>query len=159
VHLRGLSKPIAPSVRIAALAARGPAGARIRSGRVAEDLFVSGLLQEVALEVLAAPALDRHLRRVRATLLDRRDALLAALATALPDWRPERVPTGGFHLWVALPASADADALARRAEAAGVVVTPGAAWFPAEPTGPYLRVSFAGAVADDLRAGVGRLAG
>jgi DNA-binding transcriptional MocR family regulator len=36
-------------------------------------------------------------------------------------------------------------------------VTPGRPWFPAEPAGPFLRLSFAGAQAPDLERGAALL--
>ena len=60
-----------------------------------------------------------------ATLSDtrRRDALLAALRTALPEWRV-RVPHGGLTLWAELDGPISS-ALARAAEEVGVRLAPG----------------------------------
>ena len=44
------------------------------------------------------------------------------------------------------------------AASAGVLVTAGRAWFPAEPDGPFLRLSYAAADPDTFRDGVDRLA-
>ena len=79
VHIRSLTKASAPGLRIAAVTARGPAAARLRAARIVEDLFVTGPLQEAALEVVGAPAWRAHLRRLRKVLRERRDALVAAL--------------------------------------------------------------------------------
>ena len=65
VHVRSLTKPSAPGLRIAALIARGPAAARLRAARIVEDLFVSGPLQEAALELVGTPGWRAHLRRLR----------------------------------------------------------------------------------------------
>jgi DNA-binding transcriptional MocR family regulator len=55
VHLRSLTKATAPGLRVAALIARGPAGARLRAARVVDDFFVAGPMQEAALEVVSPP--------------------------------------------------------------------------------------------------------
>jgi DNA-binding transcriptional MocR family regulator len=65
---------------------------------------------------------------------------------------------GGLHLWFALPESADDTAIAQRAVAGGVTVSPGRRWFAAEPPGPHLRLTFAGADPARLAEGVRRLA-
>jgi DNA-binding transcriptional MocR family regulator len=151
VYLRSLTKSTAPGLRIGAIVARGAALARLTASRAATEFFVSGPMQEAALEVVHAPAWQRHLRRVRDTLAARRDALVAAVHTGFGEASLPLVGNGGMHLWVRLPDEVDADALAHRAAAAGVIVSPGRRWFPAEPTGSFLRASCAGAGEDDLR--------
>jgi DNA-binding transcriptional MocR family regulator len=44
------------------------------------------------------------------------------------------------------------------AAAEGVVVFPGRPWFPAEPPGPFLRLTYAAAPPDAMDEGVRRLA-
>jgi len=158
VYLRSLTKSAAPGLRVAAVGARGAAGARLRAVRIVDDLFVAGPLQEAALELLAAPAWRRHLRRLRGLLRERRDALAAALERHVPELRVAARPAGGLHLWAALPDGADDVALAAAAAARDVVVYPGRPWFPAEPPGPFLRLTFAGAPPEALEEGVRRLA-
>ena len=157
VHLSSLTKVAAPGLRLGAIAARGPALARLRAARVVEDFYASGPLQEAALDLLGAPAWRRHLKRARAELRARRDALAAAVDQQLGPGRT-RPPAGGLHLWVALDPGEDDVALAERAHHAGVKVFAGRPWFPAEPSGPYLRLSFAAEPPDRLTEGVRRLA-
>lgn len=160
VYLRSLTKSTAPGLRIGAIVARGAALARLTASRAVTEFFVSGPMQEAALEVVHAPAWQRHLRRVRATLAARRDTLVAAVRQHLGPASVTVVPSGGIHLWVRLPDAVEADAIARRAVEAGVVVSPGRRWFPAEPTGSFLRVSYACAGDAELRRGaetLGRL--
>jgi DNA-binding transcriptional MocR family regulator len=158
VHLRSLTKSAAPGLRVAAVGARGAAGARLRAVRLVDDLFVSGPLQEAALELVSAPAWRRHRRRLRGALRERRDALAASLARRLPELRVAGPPAGGLHLWAGLPDGVDDVALAAAAAARDVVVYPGRPWFPADPPGPFLRLTFAAAAPDALDEGVRRLA-
>ncbi len=151
VHIRSLTKASAPGLRIAAVTARGPAAARLRAARIVEDLFVTGPLQEAALEVVGAPAWRAHLRRLRKVLRERRDALVAALPMAVD------VPAGGINLWVPLEPGTDDRELAARAAAAGVIVSPGRPFFAAEPPGPFLRLTFAAEPPERLLEGVRRL--
>jgi DNA-binding transcriptional MocR family regulator len=157
VYIRSLSKPAAPGLRVAAVGARGAAGERLRAARIIDDFFVSGPLQEAALELVASPAWRRHLRTLHDALRERRDALAAAVARDLPALRLTLLPAGGLHLWFALPDRADDTAIAARAAAGGVTVGPGRMWFGAEPPGPHLRLSFAGADPARLAEGVRRL--
>ncbi|MGD9905120.1 MAG: PLP-dependent aminotransferase family protein, partial [Vicinamibacterales bacterium] len=134
----------APGLRFGAIVARGAARARLPASRAVTEFFVSGPMQEAALDVVHAPAWQRHLRRVRTTLAGRRDRLIAAARAHVGAASVAVVPSGGIHVWVRLPDEADGEDVARQAAAAGVVVSPGRRWFPAEPTGSFLRVSYAG---------------
>ena len=158
VYVRSLSKSASPGLRVAAVAARGPAGARLRAARVVEDLFVSAPLQHAALDLVSSPGWRRHLKALRSGLGERRDALVGAVRRELGAQALERVPTGGLHLWVRLPDGTDEAALIAAAARAGVIVSGGGPSFAAEPTGPHLRLSFGGAPPDVLVEGVSRLA-
>ena len=154
VYIRSLTKSVAPGMRIAALCARGAARARLKTARVVGDFFVSGVLQETALEFLASPAWERHRRRAGTALKERRDALVAEVEERLPQASLALVPRGGLHLWLGLPDGLDDARIAAEAGRAGVVVSPGGHWFPAEPPGPFVRLSYGGADAGALRDGV-----
>jgi DNA-binding transcriptional MocR family regulator len=157
VYIRSLTKAAAPGLRVAALAARGAAGARLRAARVIDDFFVAGPLQEAALDLVSSPAFRRHRRSVAAVLREHRDLLVAAVRRELPSARLELVPRGGLTVWLALPDGLDDVAVAAAAAREGVIVSPGRSWFPAEPSGPYLRLGFAGAPAAELQRGVATL--
>jgi len=158
VYLRSLTKSAAPGLRVAAIGARGPAGARLRSVRLLDDFFVTGPLQQAALEFVTAPAWPRHRRTLRTALRTRRDALLAALRRHLPALTPPSIPRGGLHLWVRLPDGTDDMALTAAAAAEGVVVFPGRPWYAAEPPAPHLRLTYAVTPPDRMDEAVRRLA-
>jgi DNA-binding transcriptional MocR family regulator len=158
IYLRSLTKSAAPGLRVAAIAARGPAGARLRAARVLDDFFVSGPLQQAALDFVTSPAWPRHLRTLRAELRTRRDALLDAVRRHLPALPTPAVPRGGLHAWLRLPDGADDTAVTTAAAAHNVVVFPGRPWYAAEPDAPHLRLTFAAAPPDLLEEGIRRLA-
>ena len=144
VHLRSLTKSVSPAVRIAAIIARGPARERILADAQAESLYVSGMLQSVALDVVTQPAWRTHLRNLRQQLAARRDLLVDALREHAPAAQLEAVPQGGLNLWLRLPDTTDLERLVGECATAGVTVAPGNEWFPAEPTGAYLRLNYSG---------------
>ncbi|WP_433326393.1 PLP-dependent aminotransferase family protein [Spirillospora sp. CA-294931] len=158
IHILSLTKSVAPSLRVAAVIARGPVAERIRATQLVEDFFPARPLQETVLELVSSPGWPRHLRAVRTALKSRRDAVCSAFARELPELRVNR-PTGGMHQWVRLPDGADDVALAEAALRAGVLVSAGRPFFPAEPTGPFLRISYSSAASEaELAEGVRRLA-
>ncbi|MEV6813755.1 PLP-dependent aminotransferase family protein [Micromonospora sp. NPDC051296] len=158
IYLRSLTKSAAPGLRVAAIGARGPAGARLRSARLLDDFYVAGPLQQATLEFVTAPAWTRHRRALRTELRTRREALLTALRRHLPELAPPAIPRGGLHLWVRLPDGTDDAALAAAAAAEGVIVFPGRPWYAAEPPAPHLRLTYAAAPPDLMDEAVRRLA-
>ncbi|MEV0623953.1 PLP-dependent aminotransferase family protein [Nonomuraea sp. NPDC050404] len=159
VHIGSLTKILSPSMRVAAVIARGPAAHRLRACQLVESFFVARPLQETALEFVGSPAWRRHLTAVHAEIATRRDTLAAALAELLPDAEPHLLPAGGMHLWVRLPADVDEHALVEQARQNGVLVSPGRMYYPSEPPGPRIRLThMAAAHPAELREGVRRLA-
>ncbi|HET7783243.1 PLP-dependent aminotransferase family protein [Pseudarthrobacter sp. CC4] len=144
VYLRSLTKSVSTSIRVAALIARGPARERILADRAAESMYVSGLLQAAALDVVTQPGWQTHLRSLRHQLESRRDLLVTSVREHIPQAHLEQVPRGGLHLWLRLPDGTDLARLTRDCEAAGVIIAPGDEWFPAEPAGPFVRLNYSG---------------
>ncbi|MFF4339026.1 PLP-dependent aminotransferase family protein [Kitasatospora sp. NPDC001540] len=144
VHVRSLTKAASPSLRVGALVARGPALARLRSVQAVDSFFVPRPLQEAALELVTSPDWPRHLRTLARELADRRQTFASALARHAPALLPPGLPRGGFHLWLPLPAQLDPSALATAALRHGVLLSPGANYFTAEPA-PRVRAGFAAA--------------
>ncbi|MFC6934961.1 PLP-dependent aminotransferase family protein [Actinomadura yumaensis] len=158
VHIASLTKATAPSLRVAAVIARGPVAERIRATQLVEEFYPARPLQETLLELVSSPGWLRHLRAVRTALASRRDATRDAFARSLPHVRVNR-PAGGFHLWARLPDGTDDTDLAEAALRAGVLVSAGRPFFPAEAPAPYLRVSYGTAASEtELAEGVRRLA-
>ncbi|MBT8158922.1 MULTISPECIES: PLP-dependent aminotransferase family protein [Arthrobacter] len=144
IYLRSLTKSVSPALRVAAVIARGPARDRILADRAAESMYVSGLLQAAALDVVTQPGWRTHLRGFQQSLRVRRDSLLESLRQYSPAADVENIPVGGLNLWVRLPEGTDAARLARDCETRGLIIAPGTEWFPAEPSGPYIRLNYSG---------------
>lgn len=144
IYLRSLSKSLSPALRVGAVIARGPVRERILGNVGASAMYVSPLLQAAALDVLGTPAWRSHLRTLPDRLAHRRDLLVTAVRTHLPEAELTAVPTGGLNLWLRLPDTTDLDRLVAHCEARGVVIADGDDLFPGEPTGRFLRLNFAG---------------
>lgn len=144
VYLRSLTKSVSPAIRVAAVIARGPARERLQADRAAESMYVSGLLQAAALDVVTQPGWLTHLRGLRHQLQSRRDLLVTALRGQVQEAHITQVPAGGLNLWVRLPDAVDPVQLGMDCERAGVMIAAGTEWFPAEAAGPYLRLNYAG---------------
>lgn len=143
-YLRSLTKSVSPSVRVAGLIARGPARDRILADTQAQAMYVSSALQAVAVDVVTRPAWRTHLRTLQQQLTARRDLLVDALREHAPTAHLDAVPRGGLNLWLRLPDDTNLQQLTRDCEARSVIIAAGDDWFPAEPTGRYLRLNYSG---------------
>ncbi|WP_221584818.1 PLP-dependent aminotransferase family protein [Microbacterium sp. G2-8] len=148
VYLRSLTKSVSPAVRVAGLIARGPARDRILAETQAESMYVSPVLQHVALDVVTRPGWTSHVRGLRAALRARRDQLADAVAAHAPQALLTSLPAGGLNLWLRLPDHADVRDVAAACERRGLLIAPGHEWFPAESPGPHVRLNFSGPAPD-----------
>jgi DNA-binding transcriptional MocR family regulator len=121
ISIGGLSKPYWGGLRIGWVRASAPLVQRLAAARVGVDMASPVLDQLVAVRLLARAGTIVPARRRQLT--DQRDALVAALREALPEWRC-RVPSGGVTLWAELDGPISS-ALARAAEEMGVRLAPG----------------------------------
>ncbi|MFQ4149172.1 PLP-dependent aminotransferase family protein [Arthrobacter sp. LAPM80] len=144
IYLRSLTKSVSPAIRIAAVIARGPARDRILADRGAETMYVSGILQAAALDVVTQPGWQTHLRNLRHQLQARRDLLVRGVHEHAPQAHIENIPKGGLNLWLRLPDETNLEQLTKDCESAGVIIAAGNEWFPAEPTGPFIRLNYSG---------------
>lgn len=158
IYIGSLTKTIAPSLRVAALIARGPVLTRLRAARVVDDFFVPRPLQEIALELVTSSAYPKHVTALRAALAERMRTLVTVVRRELPALSIALVPKGGFSLWLELPHELDEADFVRRAHELDVILSPGRAWYPAEPSGPHVRLSVASASIGDIHAAAERLA-
>lgn len=159
------SKSVAPGLRVGYLLL--PEALVAPLAEAALNAYVSPPLlpQAQLFEFLAAGHLEPHLESARAFLRVRRDTLIGVLAEEIPAGVTWTRPEGGYFLWIDLPAGLDATALAVRAQAAGVVIVPGAGFFADGAAGSSAgaggrssaRLAFSFPSVEDVREGARRL--
>jgi DNA-binding transcriptional MocR family regulator len=158
IYVTSLTKVASPSLRVGAVIARGPVAHRLRALRVVDDMFISRPMQEAALELVSGTTWERHVRDLAKGLSRRAHVLAEAIARHAPALDVSRAQ-GGMHLWARLPIEVNDAELALAARRGGVVVMAGQPFFPAEPPGPHLRLTFSSAATEaDLDIGIQRLA-
>lgn len=134
------SKVLAPGLRIGWLALPSALVGPVRHEKTMDDLGTPVLDQLALRDFIERGELDRHLRRMRPRYRARRDALVAALAEHLPDWRIGGV-AAGLHTVALLPEEVDERSLLRRAEAHGMRLH-GLSWFRVAPGPPGIVLGY-----------------
>jgi GntR family transcriptional regulator / MocR family aminotransferase len=138
-HVGSVSKTLAPALRLGWLIAPSAWHGRLREARESLDHGLPALEQHALAHFIERGAYDRHIRRSARTYRRRRDALVEALAAALPQATISGA-AAGLHVALHVP-GADERALVAACRARGVVLD-GAAQHGVR-TGATLLISFA----------------
>jgi GntR family transcriptional regulator/MocR family aminotransferase len=158
VQLFSLSKSLFPGARVGCITARQRVIDGILALKHATDLGGALALQAALADFVESGAYDRHLGRVRRTLLRRRDALVETLAAEMPEGTRWTTPEGGHQVWVELPGGIDTGDLLPDAVRAGVIFAPGFQFRHDRRASSGLRLSIALAKEEEIRRGVRQLA-
>lgn len=121
VYAGSASKTMAPALRLGWLVVPNHLVDAVAEAKITADRGSSVLDQLAFAEFLSRGEFDRHLRRMRPQYRRRRDALLAALRTRLPDFEPTGV-AAGLHLVTWLPPDLDEAAVVAAAAERGLGV-------------------------------------
>jgi DNA-binding transcriptional MocR family regulator len=157
IYSTSFTKTVAPGIRTGAMVLPPKLHATIR--RLAIDTYIGPtmLSEAIVAEYCAAGNFEPGVTRMRAALLERRDALVAALERHFGSRAVFAAPAGGYFLWVNLP-GVDADALADAADGAGVPVVKGSTCFIDGRGRDAVRLAYSACPAADMDEGVARLA-
>ncbi len=118
------AKSLAPGYRLGWIAA-GQFAAAVRNRKITTSLATSMPIQAAISRYLDTGVYDRHLGKLRRTLAKQQAALVGALERYFPSDCVWSRPTGGYQLWVQLPAGASALELQARALEHDISLAPG----------------------------------
>ncbi|MEU7527798.1 PLP-dependent aminotransferase family protein [Saccharothrix sp. NPDC042600] len=157
LYLGSFSKIGAPGLRLGWLRAPADLLRTLVVVKQAADLHTSTIDQAAAAAYLADNDLDAHVRGLCAAYRERRDAMLAALPSALPAGSRWSDPDGGMFVWATLPGAVDTAELLPKALAQDVAFVPGAPFYATTPDRSALRLSFTTNTVPEITEGVRRL--
>jgi GntR family transcriptional regulator/MocR family aminotransferase len=158
VYVGSASKTLAPALRIGWLVVPPALLPAVVREKFLADRGTARIEQHAFADFLARGELDRHLRRMRARYRARRDALIAALADALPEAAISGV-AAGLHVTVQLPDSDDERAIREQARLRSIAIETMGEYQPhAGDRPPALLLGYASMPEPAIRAGVRELA-
>lgn len=156
IVMESLSKSIFPALRIGYLYCKGALADALELAKVRADVFTSTLTQRALWRFMNAPAYGRHIRSSRAIYLQRRDAFIDALGTAVP-WSEMRPPAAGLNVWLGLPGRISTQAAFEECAREGVLVMPAEPFYPTRRGPAALRLSFGHLPSERSAEGVARV--
>lgn len=143
VYSSTLSKVLSPGLRIGFCAAPKDLARWLVIAKQGIDLHTQTLGQAIAAAYLDGNHLEAHLPRILDLYRPRRDAMLAALDSHMPQDFEWTAPEGGMFLWVRAPQGVDTAALYWQCVERNVAFVPGQYFFTEAGAGTNtLRLNF-----------------
>jgi 2-aminoadipate transaminase len=156
VYASSFSKTVCPGIRVGYLV--GPQALIKQIQGIATNTYISPnmVAQSIVNQFARSGRMDGAIATVKNALRDRRDALVAALERELPEAR-FAPPSGGYFMWVELPAGTDVAELETAAKERDVLFVKGTD-FLMEGGENTLRLAYSGVTPEQIDEGITRLA-
>lgn len=159
IYLSTFSKILAPGLRVGWVVAAKPIIEKLDLVKQSTDLCGSMFDQRIVAECLRQGVVDRQLPKIRDFYRQKCQVMLASLEQGMPSGVQWTQPAGGLFLWITLPERLDSEAiLAESIDRAKVIYVPGHPFHVNDTGRNTLRVAFSKESADNIRAGIHRLA-
>lgn len=157
LYCGSFSKTLAPGLRVGWICAARDVISRLVLMKQAADLH-SSTINQMAIADVAARGFDDQVGKIRKAYSERRDRMLQALETHMPEKIRWTRPEGGMFVWLTLPDHIDgADLLARSLTSQKVAFVPGKAFFADGSGANTIRLSFSRADEATIDEGIRRL--
>ena len=157
IYMSTFSKTLAPGLRLGWVVAPVEVIKKLVQAKQGADLHTSTFDQMMAYEVVSDGFLDEHVKEIKETYRQRRDAMLTAMDQRFPDGTTWTRPQGGLFLWVSLPEGVDCEELIKEAIEQKVAFVPGTAFYADGSGHDSLRLTFATCPSDMIDEGIKRL--
>ncbi|TKK85898.1 PLP-dependent aminotransferase family protein [Herbidospora galbida] len=159
VYLGSFSKTLAPGFRVGWALAPHAIRQKLVLAMESAVLSHSTFTQLAVGQYLATQPWREQIKTFRELYRERRDALLGALETLMPEGCTWTKPAGGFFVWMTLPEGLNSKAMLPQAVDKRVAFVPGTGFYADGSGSRHMRLSYCYPQPDRIREGVRRLAG
>ncbi len=158
LYCGSFSKTLTPGLRVGWVCAARPAIERLELIKQASDLQ-SPTINQMVMHHVASRIFDEHVAKLRTSYRERRDAMLTALETHMPEGIEWTRPEGGMFIWLTLPKGIDgAQLLTQAIKTQKVAFVPGGAFFADGSGANSIRLNFSLPSPETINEGIARLA-
>ncbi len=156
IHLGSFSKILAPGLRLGWALATPEVREKLALLKLAADTQNGTLNMRAAAAYLSSFDVEQHIDDMLPTYRHKRDLMLATMEERFPVGITWTRAQGGLFTWATFPEQLDIAAFQRDVliPRCGVIVVPGAPFFPERPEPNHARMSFSGVPDDRLIDGV-----
>ncbi|MBT6714872.1 MAG: PLP-dependent aminotransferase family protein [Elusimicrobiaceae bacterium] len=152
------SKTFVPGIRLGFAIGKPELIANMCVLKQSIDLCAPSLSQLITSEFMASGYLNPHIEKVTAIYKKKKDAMIKALETYMPEGVRWTKPEGGLFLWVELPKNISADDMFDDAIAKKVAYVIGSAFHHDGSGKNTMRLNFSYATIEEIDEGIKRLA-
>jgi len=156
IYLGTFSKTIAPGIRTGWSVARPEIHRLLLAHREVMDISNDRITMRTVYHT-AVDFLDDHVAGVRQVYCSRRDVMLNALETHMPEGVSWSRPGGGFFIWITVPSFIDTARLSEQAADHGVIFFPGHWFYPNRDRFNGIRLSYSTVPENRIVEGIRRL--
>ncbi|MCD6156901.1 MAG: PLP-dependent aminotransferase family protein [Euryarchaeota archaeon] len=159
IYMSSFSKILSPGFRLGFIAGHREFIRKLILAKQAADLCTPSLTQMAANEFLKRGYLERHVEKIKKVYKEKKEAMIKALETYMPEGSDWTNPVGGMFIWVTVE-GVDTTDMARRALERGVAYVHGRAFYPenAKDLGKNaMRLNFSYPTIEQIEEGIKRL--
>ncbi|WP_336055727.1 MocR-like pyridoxine biosynthesis transcription factor PdxR [Nitratireductor sp. CH_MIT9313-5] len=158
IYVGSMSKTLAPGLRLGYIVAPADLVAELRALRRFMLRHPPANNQRAVALFLSLGHHDALVRRLSSAFEERREKVLEAIHTYMPEWSACDV-RGGTSLWLQGPPGTDTEAIAKAAAQRSVLVEPGPRFFDGpERSSPYMRLGISSIALQQIEPGIRELA-
>ncbi|MEP2979597.1 MAG: PLP-dependent aminotransferase family protein [Lentilitoribacter sp.] len=158
IYCGSFSKTLSPGLRVGWVCAASDVINKLVLIKQASDLH-SPTLNQMAVHRVVQTGFKEQIERIKSCYKDKRDAMLSALNTYMPDTVQWTTPEGGMFVWVTLPQSIDAVKLLEASvKEQKVAFVPGSAFHPDGTGANTMRLNFSRPDKGAIQTGIEKLA-
>ncbi|MEM3965599.1 MAG: PLP-dependent aminotransferase family protein, partial [Thermoplasmata archaeon] len=157
IYMGTFSKVLSPGIRLGFIYANQEINKKLNLLKQGVDLCTNTFSQYLAAEYLKRGIIDKQIPKIVNLYKKKRDIMIEALETYMPEGTDFTRPDGGMFLWVTLKGNIDTEKLLKKALEFNVAYVIGSAFYPDGRGKNSMRLNYTFSKDEDIVEGIKRL--